>query len=109
LLEKTSRRGFLGAMLAAAAAPAFIKSEVLMPVRKIIVPSQIVYEGGNHIETGNEIWNSADQWTMTTVNGIKLRNGDIITMAGVYAPDGSLQRLRVSPVTQHTYQLEAWR
>jgi hypothetical protein len=34
----TTRRGFLGAMLAAAAAPAFVKAGVLMPVRKIIVP-----------------------------------------------------------------------
>lgn len=90
MLEKTSRRGFLGAILAAAAAPAIVKAGVLMPVRpRIIVPPRkiVVYEGGAH----------------------GLRNGDIITMSGVYAPDGSLQRLRIKHMTQHTYALEAWR
>lgn len=33
-----NRRGFLGAMLAACAAPAIVKAEILMPVRQIIVP-----------------------------------------------------------------------
>lgn len=33
-----NRRGFLGGSLAACAAPAIVKAELLMPVRKIIVP-----------------------------------------------------------------------
>lgn len=31
-------RGFLGGILAACAAPAIVKAELLMPVRKIVVP-----------------------------------------------------------------------
>lgn len=34
----TTRRSFLGSILACAAAPAIVKAEILMPVRKIIVP-----------------------------------------------------------------------
>jgi hypothetical protein len=34
----TSRRGFLAAMLAAASAPVFIKSSILMPVKKVWMP-----------------------------------------------------------------------
>lgn len=34
-----NRRGFLGGILAACAAPAIVKAELLMPVRKIIVPA----------------------------------------------------------------------
>lgn len=35
-----NRRGFLGGVLAAATAPVFIRPEMLMPVRQIIVPPQ---------------------------------------------------------------------
>ena len=34
----TTRRGFLGAMLVAGVAPAYVGASVLMPVRKIVVP-----------------------------------------------------------------------
>lgn len=34
----TTRRGFLGAILAAGMAPAIVKAEILMPCRRIIVP-----------------------------------------------------------------------
>lgn len=34
-----NRRGFLGAILAAAAAPAFIRSGILMPVRAVSIPT----------------------------------------------------------------------
>jgi hypothetical protein len=34
-----NRRGFLQAILAAAVAPAFIDSKILMPVRQLLVPS----------------------------------------------------------------------
>lgn len=34
----TTRRTFLGSILAASMAPAIVKAEILMPVRKIIVP-----------------------------------------------------------------------
>ncbi len=39
-----TRRGFLGGILAAAAAPAIVKAGVLMPVRSIIVP-RFIYMG----------------------------------------------------------------
>lgn len=35
----TTRRSFIGSILACAAAPAIVKAEILMPVRKIIVPA----------------------------------------------------------------------
>jgi hypothetical protein len=47
----TTRRGFLGAMLAAAAAPAFVKVGVLMPVRQITVPPLVLWGDGIHDDT----------------------------------------------------------
>jgi hypothetical protein len=41
-----TRRGLLRGILAAGIAPAFIKAEILMPVRQIIVPAQEIYTGG---------------------------------------------------------------
>lgn len=40
-MNATSRRGFLGSILAACAAPAIIKAEILMPVRTIVAPDPI--------------------------------------------------------------------
>lgn len=37
-MSLTTRRSFLGSILAAGMAPAIVKAEILMPVRKIIVP-----------------------------------------------------------------------
>lgn len=34
----STRRGFLGSILAACAAPAIVKAEILMPVRQLILP-----------------------------------------------------------------------
>lgn len=42
------RRSFLAAMLAACAAPAYVKAGVLMPVRKIIVPRVFPMEIGRY-------------------------------------------------------------
>lgn len=35
-----TRRGFLGAILASGTAPAVVKAQILMPVKKIILPNQ---------------------------------------------------------------------
>lgn len=40
-----NRRGFLGGILAACAAPAIVKAELLMPVRKIVVPANETISG----------------------------------------------------------------
>jgi hypothetical protein len=45
----TSRRGFLGGILAAAIAPVFIRPEVLMPVRQITAPPQKIITGADDI------------------------------------------------------------
>ena len=42
------RRGFLGAILAAGVAPAFIGSSILMPVRKIVIPTFNPYDMNFH-------------------------------------------------------------
>lgn len=51
-----SRRGFLGAMLAAAAAPAFVKADSLMPIfvpkAKIILPPTLEIACPNGLEPG---------------------------------------------------------
>lgn len=49
-----NRRGFLGAILAAGVAPVFIKSNILMPVRSIFIPTAeevAVVSGGNTLLT----------------------------------------------------------
>ncbi len=53
----TTRRGFLAGIMAAATAPIFIRSDVLMPVRQISVPSQEIITGadklfGSYLYTG---------------------------------------------------------
>ena len=53
----TTRRGFLSGIFAAAVAPVFIRSEVLMPVRQIIAPSQEIITNaedifGSYLYTG---------------------------------------------------------
>lgn len=53
----TTRRGFLGGILAAATAPVFIRPEMLMPVRQIIVPPQNIITSeadifGSYLYTG---------------------------------------------------------
>lgn len=50
------RRGFLGAILAAGVAPAFVRSGVLMPVKEIWVPPPIVQPSGQFGYTGSNIW-----------------------------------------------------
>jgi hypothetical protein len=48
----TTRRGFLGAMLAAAVAPAFVHGGILMPVRQAIaMPSYVLWGDGLHDDT----------------------------------------------------------
>ena len=37
----TSRRSFLSSIIAAAAAPAIVKAEIIMPVRAVILPSRV--------------------------------------------------------------------
>lgn len=41
----TTRRGFLGALLAAAAAPAIVRAGILMPVKPAIVMPPVLYTG----------------------------------------------------------------
>lgn len=41
----TTRRSLLGAMLAACAAPAYVKAGILMPVRQIVVPDPFGQRG----------------------------------------------------------------
>lgn len=52
-----SRRGFLGTILATAAAPAIVKAQILMPVKKIILPNP----GGIVLPEG---WVKADGRTL---------------------------------------------
>lgn len=51
-----NRRGFLAAMLAAAAAPAIVRAASLMPGRGIIVPSNELFRGELGIVRGMAIY-----------------------------------------------------
>ena len=82
-----NRRGFLGAMLAAAVAPAVVKSGVLMPVRPIWTPP--VWMGmdlGSEPEFTN-IWVAEYQEHMLDA----LRYG---ISAARFLPDGRVERVR---------------
>lgn len=41
----TTRRGFLEAILATATAPTIVRGGILMPIKKIILPTQKIYTG----------------------------------------------------------------
>lgn len=86
-----NRRGFLGAMLAACAAPAVIRSGVLMPIRagEIIMP-------GDEIELPDWLKVGASQ---TVSAGAGLIAGDVFTMAGVRDASGMLKRFVVTAVS----------
>ena len=48
-MNEMRRRGFLGAILAAGMAPAFVSAKVLMPVRQIILPETAAFETVNSL------------------------------------------------------------
>lgn len=55
----TTRRGFLAGILAAAAAPAIVRAELLMPIKKIWVPpadpfGEILYNAMGNVNLGWE-------------------------------------------------------
>jgi Rieske Fe-S protein len=102
----TTRRGFLGAMLAAAVAPAFVKADILMPVRKIIVPSAeiiapgpILWGDGIHDDTaafqaairGEPVWFADGRQFAGVIAGgiykvsqtVKVSKGDSVAMHGI--------------------------
>jgi hypothetical protein len=66
----STRRSFLGAILAAAAAPAIVKAELIMPVRKILAPPDPVAE-------------LRKVGAMSIISTVGLKVGDVITIAGV--------------------------
>ena len=86
------RRSFLGAMLAACAAPAIVRATSLMPGRSIIMLEQIGYLRANHLLSTQMITNEClripqselvfasnidklwgDQWTPTEIGKISVR------------------------------------
>lgn len=71
------RRGFLGAILAAGMAPAFVGAKVLMPVKQIIVPPEFEYvevTGQEIVECANESWNISE----IVAEAIRRRTPDLI-------------------------------
>lgn len=68
-----NRRGFLGAILAAAAAPAIVRAESLMPTRSgILVPEP------------TKLWRPNPYIIQTMDGGLRgLQMGDLFTIAGV--------------------------
>lgn len=68
-----NRRGFLGAILAAATAPAIVRAQSLMPTRSgILVPQPV------------RIWKPKPYVMQTVGGGARgLRMGDLFTIAGV--------------------------
>lgn len=61
----TSRRSFLLGLGAALAAPAIVRAEVLMPVRKLIVPDVLGNVIGPHTHAAPEAWLPCDGRTLS--------------------------------------------
>lgn len=60
-----NRRGFLSSILALGCAPAIVKAEILMPVRKIIVPEAFMFDNVARWEPSRVWWshlNDPLQW-----------------------------------------------
>lgn len=104
-----NRRGFLKAMLAAAAAPAFVKAESLMklyvPPQEIIIPepSGMAFDGcGDYLDIPDTPWGQGD-WTIETwlkpttgvwSNVVLVRSGGAVIeyLDGNEVPPGTLKR-----------------
>ena len=75
-----NRRGFLKAIFAAGVAPAFIGSSVLMPVRKLVMPSldeTIAIGSGNRLLTIEQITKEALRlWQKQKINIATIRTYD---------------------------------
>lgn len=74
-----NRRGFLGAILAAGVAPAFVGSSILMPVRKIIEPKW----SADEIASFDDPLAGWDDLSSMFAPRHGLVVGDIFTLAGV--------------------------
>ena len=84
-----NRRGFLAGILAAGAAPAFVGSSVLMPVRKIILP-----------ESGPRGWILHETQSVVIANPRSLQKAGItvreVDLSGVIRPQETAQSIVVS-------------
>lgn len=84
------RRGFLGAILAAGVAPAFVGSQILMPVRKIIVPDQQI--------AAEPLPEIIPDVAPTILTSATLMLGDKFTIAGRFIRDNPRLGLQVFTV-----------
>ena len=77
-----NRRGFLSSILAAGIAPAFVKAEILMPVRKVVwtPPRQIEL-----IQFGDVVYYKDGSWNKCIADG-----SYPYSRLGVYAGDGKV-------------------
>lgn len=88
----TTRRGFLGAILAAGMAPAVVGSGILMPIKKVWVPDEPVLTPAE---------------TVNIVGGHGLRIGDRFTISGMTAPAGGLAMFTVTSVVSGVVTVQA--
>lgn len=73
-----SRRGFLTGITAILAAPMVCKSEILMPIKNIIIPDFIIpkhfwFDGNSklYVRTpNNKDWNLVDSFSISTTTGV---------------------------------------
>lgn len=73
----TTRRSFLSGIFGAAIAPAFIGSEILMPVKKLWTPPEIAilenYSLYNNIFQGSVLSIDKHLYTVVAIHGNKLK------------------------------------
>lgn len=84
-----SRRGFLIGAASALAAPAIVRAELLMPVRKLVVPTEsLIVSGLDDYEEGTFTWTiertypSGGVGYYTVPAGKYVRIGDLIHATG---------------------------
>lgn len=83
-----NRRGFLQGILAAGMAPAIVKAEILMPVRKIIVPPTLTFRRyvpyGSSVIALDHVIDSQrylNGWWRSALDGMAIDPGAKITLA----------------------------
>lgn len=94
-----NRRGFLGAILAAAAAPAIVRSGILMPVHEIIVPDWL------HKTPEGVLSEAVEVMTRGTV---QLEDGRVLTIGALREVMNEMWNAHLLPSPNRIIMPEQW-